>query len=412
MSFATPIARSAIRTSRTTSLPKRQAIQRAVRQARFNSTNAGGPNASTPAANGSSALVGGLVGGGLVVAAGYGYYYFSGVKTAVDTVRTTKDYFNSSLNTLKEKAPEPNQALEWLHETANSYAKFVPGGKSYVDAAFKDIDVVRQKHGDEVNKIVGKTYDELKKTSEQNGLSLETATKSWEVLQDALKQISALAGDAAGDILNNHPDLKKQVGGNIDKLKELGDKYGPEAKAQVDKTWDQIRDIMKSGISVGTIGKVKQLVDEKTEQIKQLGDKAWDTGLETAKPYLAKNPKIKELIEKNGDALKQGDVTTLFKKLSSGVDAKDIESYVNDAVSKAKDTASSATGINLDKYLGNIPGASDILPKINQLRELSEKHGKEAQDLAKETYDEIQQVLKKRLSEAEKITEKAKKDAK
>lgn len=78
MSFATPIARSAIRTSRTTSLPKRQAIQRAVRQARFNSTNAG-PNASssTPAANGSSAVVGGLVGGGLVIAAGYGYYYFS-----------------------------------------------------------------------------------------------------------------------------------------------------------------------------------------------------------------------------------------------------------------------------------------------------------------------------------------------
>ncbi|KAJ9095426.1 hypothetical protein QFC20_006664 [Naganishia adeliensis] len=410
MSAFTPIARSTIRASRTSSIPRRQAIQRTVRQARFNSSQAG-PNASTPAANGSSAVVGGVVGGGLVIAAGYGYYYFSGAKTAVDTVRQTKDYFNSSFNTLKEKAPEPNQALEWLHETANSYAKFVPGGKSYVDAAFKDIDVVRSKHGDEVNKIVSKTYDSLKNVSEKNGLSLETATKSWDVLQDALKQISALAGDAAEDILNNHPDFKKQVGGNLDKLKDLGDKYGPEAKAQVDKTWDQIRDIMKGGISVGTIGKIKKMVDEKTEQIQQLGNRAWDKGLEQAKPYLEKNPKIKELIEKNGDALKQGDVTTLFKKLSSGVDSKDVESYVNDAVSKAKDTASSA-GINLDKYLGSIPGASEILPKINQLRELSEKHGKEAQDLAKKTYDEIQEVLKKRLSEAEKITEKAKKDAK
>jgi hypothetical protein len=174
----------------------------------------------------------------------------------------------------------------------------------------------------------------------------------------------------------------------------------------------QISDIMKSGISVSTIGKVKSLVDDKTEKIKQLGDKAWTTGLEQAQPYLSKNPKIKELLEKNGDALKQGDVTTLFKKLSSGVDSKDIESYVNDAVSKAKDTASSVTGINVDKYLGSIPGASDILPKINQLRELSEKHGKEAQDLAKETYDEISKVLQKRLSEAEKISQKAAKEAK
>lgn len=312
---------------------------------------------------------------------------------------------------MKEKAPEPNQALEWLHETANSYAKFVPGGKAYVDAAFKDIDVVRQKHGDEVNKIVSSTYDKLKAVSEKNGLSLETATNSWAVLQDSLKQISALAGDAAEDIMNNHPDLKKQIGGNLDKLKELGDKYGPDAKAEVDKTWKQISDIMKSGISVSTIGKIKSLVDDKTEKVKQLGDKAWSTGLEQAKPYLEKNPKIKELVEKNGDALKQGDVTTLFKKMTSGADAKDIESYVNDAVSKAKDTASSA-GINVDKYLGSIPGASDILPKINQLRELSEKHGKEAQDLAKETYDEISKVLQKRLSEAEKISQKAAKDAK
>ncbi|GHJ87523.1 hypothetical protein NliqN6_3925 [Naganishia liquefaciens] len=404
------IAQSAIRASRTSSLPRRQAIQRAARQVRYNSSHAG-PNASTPAANGSSAVVGGLVGGGLVIAAGYGYYYFSGAKTAVDTVRQTKDYVNSSLNTLKEKAPEPNQALEWLHETANSYAKFVPGGKAYVDAAFKDIDVIRQKHGDEVNKIVSSTYDKLKAVSEKNGLSLETATNSWAVLQDSLKQISSLAGDAAEDIMNNHPDLKKQIGGNLDKLKELGDKYGPDAKAEVDKTWKQISDIMKSGISVSTIGKIKSLVDDKTEKVKQLGDKAWTTGLEQAKPYLEKNPKIKELVEKNGDALKQGDVTTLFKKMTSGVDAKDIESYVNDAVSKAKDTASSA-GINVDKYLGSIPGASDILPKINQLRELSEKHGKEAQDLAKETYDEISKVLQKRLSEAEKISEKAAKEAK
>lgn len=78
------IAQSAIRASRTSSVPRRQAIQRAARQVRYNSSQAG-HNASTPAANGSSAVVGGLVGGGLVIAAGYGYYYFSVSRTVTSS---------------------------------------------------------------------------------------------------------------------------------------------------------------------------------------------------------------------------------------------------------------------------------------------------------------------------------------
>ena len=65
-------------------------------------------------------------------------------------------------------------------------------------------------------------------------MSLEAAQQAWEILQKHLKRIGELAGDSAQEIIDNHPTLKKQVGGNLDQLKQLGDNYGPEAKKQVD----------------------------------------------------------------------------------------------------------------------------------------------------------------------------------
>jgi hypothetical protein len=55
---------------------------------------------------------------------------------------------------ISDKAPEPNEALKWLHSTATSYAAFIPGAKGYVDSAFKDLEKVQQKHGQEVDDIV------------------------------------------------------------------------------------------------------------------------------------------------------------------------------------------------------------------------------------------------------------------
>ena len=57
-----------------------------------------------------------------------------------------------------------------------------------------------------------------------------------------------------------------------------------------------------------------------------------------------------------------------------------------------------------------IPGAGELAPKLIQLKEIGEKHGKEAETLVKETLEEIQQVLEKKLREAEKLAAKAKKD--
>ncbi|MCJ1476328.1 hypothetical protein MMC13_004994 [Lambiella insularis] len=358
----------------------------------------------------SPAIIGGLVGGSLVFGGGYTYYHFSGAKTLVNTAHETKAYFDQAKQKFANSTPEPNEALKWLRQTATSYAAFIPGASGYVNNAFDDLDAIRAKHGDKVDSVVREAYGEIKDVTKDKGMSLETATQVWEILQKRLKQIGELAGDAAQDIMNNHPELKEKVGGNLDQLKAMGDKYGPEAKKQVDQTWDQIQDIIKGGVSMDTANKIRAVVQEKMEVVRKMGDEAWKKGMEQAKPYLEKSPKVKELVEKNADSLKQGNVTELYEKIKDAVSSgntESIEQYIKSATDKAKSSGGGMGG-ELDKYFKMVPGADKIMPKLSQLQEISQKHGKEAEDLLKSTYDDIQQVLQKRVSEAEKLAQKAK----
>ena len=375
---------------------------------------------STPSQQGSNnsshlttAFIGGLGGGLLAFAGGYSYYHFSGAKTLVNTAHETKQYFENASKRLKESSPEPNEALKWLRQTALSYATFIPGAKGYVETAFDDLDAIHDKHSGEVDAIVKEAYTELKSISDK-GVSLETAQQAWGILQKHLKKIGDLAGDAASDILNNHPEIKKKVGGNLDQLKEMGDKYGPEAKKQVDQTWGQIQDIVKGGISVETVSKIRSLVQEKTEVVKKMSDEAWKKGMEQAKPYLDKSPKAKELIEKNADKLKQGNVGELWEKVkesSTSGSTESLESYIRSTVDKAKEQGGSVGG-GLDQYFKMIPGGDQVMSKLSKLQDIAQKHGKEAEDLVKDTFDEIQQVLQRRVSEAEKLANKAQDKAK
>ena len=353
----------------------------------------------------------GLAGGAVSFAGGYTWYHFSGAKTAVNLAKSTKHYFEKTSKQFAESAPEPNEALQWLRHTATSYAAFIPGAKGYINSAFDDLDAIRNKHGDKVDGIVREAYNELKEVTKEKGMSAETALQVWEITQKHLKRIGDLAGDAVEDILNNHPEIKAKVGGNIDNLKALGDKYGPEAKKQVDQTWDQIRDIVKSGVSMDTASRIRSLIQEKTEKLQQLGDQAWKTGLEQAKPYLDKSPKVKELVEHNADQLKKGNVTELWQKVKDSIQSgntESVEQYIKSAVDKAKSQGQDATG-GLEQYFNMIPGAEKVVPTLSRLSEIGQKHGKEAEHLLKEAFEEIQQVLQKKVGEAEKLAEKAKK---
>lgn len=194
-------------------------------------------------------------------------------------------------------------------------------------------------------------------------------------------------------------------------MKEYGEQYGPEAKKEADRTWQQIQDVVKTGLSADNVTKIQKIVQEKVDKMKQLGEEAYNKGLEQAKPYLDKNPKVKELVESNADALKSGNVSELYNKIKKAVesgDMGDLEAYVKSAAGKAKDSGFGG----LDSYLAKIPGGDQIVPKLTQLQEAAEKHGDEAQKIIKDAVSEISEILKKKGSEAEKLAEKAKEDTK
>ena len=293
----------------------------------------------------------------------------------------------------------------------------IPGASGYIDSTFDDIDAIRQKHGKEVDAIVKEAYDELEGVSHE-GMSVGTATKAWNILQKHLQRIGDLAGDAAQDIVNNHPALKDKVGGNLDQLKQMGDKYGPEAKKQLDETWDQIKEVMKGGVSASTIPKVQQLVQEKIQKMQELGGKVWDQSMEKAKPLLDKSPEVKEMVEQNADKLKQqGNVHDFYEKIKDAVSSGNtnaLKEYVQKTVQKTKQGGSGGSGGSggLEKYLDMVPGGADIIPKLTEIQKIAEQHGEEAQSIVKDTFKEIEQVLRKKLSEAEELAQKAGKKAK
>jgi cell division septum initiation protein DivIVA len=379
-----------------------------TQQPRFQSTESA---SSGNAGAGSHAAIGAVSGASAALLVGYVFYRQSGARDVVQASKTTQSYINAATKKIKEQTPEPNEALQWLRSAAQSYAAFIPGAKTYVDSAFDDLDAIRAKHGEEVDKIVSEAYEEMRQVLGKGDMSLVTAHKTWDVITKHMSRIAELAGDASQQIMDNHPALKEKLGGNIDKLKEYGDKYGPEAKKEVDRTWQQISDVVKTGVSASNIEKIRSIVQEKVDKLKKMGDEAWDKGMEQAKPYLDKNPQVKKIVEENKDALKGGNVQELYERVKSAVekgDTGDLESYVKSAANMAKQ---SGLG-DYEKYLKQIPGGDQILPKLSQLQEVAQKHGDEAQKILKDAVSEISQILQKKGDEAAKLADKAKEDSK
>lgn len=397
---------------RATPLPRRQPV-------RFQSTTASSSSgsSSSAASNFGAGIAGGVIGAGIF----YGIYSFTPAGRTASTLNKTaveaNKKYKEAAKKLQNNTPSADQAVDSIKQFAYSYVGWIPGGRAYVDAAFNDWEKIRENHREEADKIVNDAYKEFQNIA-KSGLSLETASKAYEALARIGKQVAELSGDAISDIIDNHPQLKEKLGGNVDKLKEMGEQYGPEAKKQVDETWSQIKEIVAGGISAANLNKARELIEDKVKKVQQLGDEAWKKAYEQAKPYLEKNPKVKELIENNADALKQGNVKELFETAKKSIDSDnvdDLKKYVDSAVSKAKDKASSASGGifgDLEKYAKMVPQVDEILPKLKQLGEVAEKHREEGEKLLKETVEELKKVLDEKSQKGKEIAEKAAKEAK
>jgi len=385
------------------------------RQIRFQSTTSA-PHAASSSSHFGAGVAGGLAGAGLL----YSVYSFTPAgRTASKVNKAAKEaekQYNAAAKKLQEKTPSADEAVSYIKEFAYSYVGFIPGGRAYVDAAFKDVEKVRENNKEEADKLVNDAYKQFADLSKRD-LSLDTLHKAYDVFADLAKKVADLAGDALGDIIDNHPQLKEKLGGNIDQLKDMGAKYGPEAKKQVDETWKEVKNIFAGGFSAASILKAKQLIEDKTEQVKKLGDEAWKKALEEAKPILDKNPKVKELIENNADVLKSGNAKELFEKAKSAVSSNDLgdfEGYVKSAVDKAKSKGSEFSNdwVDVEKYLKMIPSGDEILPKLKQLSEVAQNHKEEGEKLLKETVEELQKVLSKKSEKAKEIADSAQKEAK
>lgn len=405
--LAPAATRMAMRPARTATQAIR--VQKPIRipRARFQSTSSSSSSSSSTFST--EALTGGLVGGSAVFLLGYVWYQFSGLPYIAQTASQTKKYYDSVTKKIQEKAPEPNEALQWLRETVTSYTRVIPGASQYVDTAFNDIDKVREKHSGEVDQIVRETYNDLKDVTKK-GVSFDTVTQAWEILQHAMTRIASLSGSAAQDILDNHPYVKSQVGPQVQQLQQMRDQYGPEAQQMIDETWKQVQDILKGGLTFQTVARIQQLVQEKTEQVKKYGDQAWQKGLEQVKPMLDKNPQLKELVENNKSSLLQGDLSQLWEKVKSG-NVDDLKSFVEQQGQKFQGGGGGGSGM-LEQALGMIPGGKELGPKLQQLQELSQKHGKEAEDLVKSAIEDVKKVLSQKVEEGQKLKDKAVKDAK
>ncbi len=338
----------------------------------------------------------------------------SGAKTLVNTAHETQNTLTKYSQQFKDSKPEPAEAIKWLRSTARSYAAFIPGARGYVDTFFDDLDAIHRKHGKEVDSIVTEAYNELKDNVGSEGMSISGAQKAWDILQKYMKRIGDLASDASEDILNNHPALKDKVGGNIDQLKQMGENYGPEAKKQIEETWNQVSDIIKNGIGAGTIPQIQSLIQDKTQKVRELGDRLWDQGMQKAKPYLDKSPEAKKLVEENKEQLKRGNAMELVKKITDSVQSgstDDLKRYVQSTVDKTKKATSGGSGSGgsggLEQYLQMIPGGGEIVPQLTKMYDIAQEHGEEAEKIVKEAVHEIEDVLKRRVGEAQDLASKA-----
>ncbi|KYK60237.1 hypothetical protein DCS_01374 [Drechmeria coniospora] len=374
---------------------------------------------SSEPGSGGSHFVSGAVGGVVGAAVLFGFYSFTPAGQTASKVNkaaaeVTKTY-NAAAEKLQKSTPNAAEAAESMKQFAYTYVAWVPGGRGYVDVAFNDWEAVREKHQDEADRIVNEAYRQLQAVS-KGGLSMETAVKACDVIADMSKKIASLSGDAVSDLLNNHPQVKEKLGGSIEQLQNMGRSYGPEAKKQATETWDKLKDILTSGLGADKVEEARKLVQETVDRLKKLGDEAWKKGLAEAKPYLDKNAKAKELIEKNAEALKQSNIGELFRKVRSAVDSGDVselQRYVKSVADGLADKGSEAAGgVGLDKYLKMIPQGDELVPKLQRMGQIAEKHRDEGERLLKETVEELTKVLETKSQEAQGIVDRAKKETK
>ncbi|KAI5815172.1 hypothetical protein BZA77DRAFT_345125 [Pyronema omphalodes] len=415
-----------IRQRTLTASPSVRAPIRTHASRRFNSTSA---NASSKdMSHLSSAVLGGLI----TLSGGYIWYHVSGTKKVVETAQTAITKAESAKQAVISATPNKNEIVSFFKNSLGPYVHFIPGA----DKVFEELDRLAESHGEEVEKIIGNAYEEIKNEVKKGGLDVATAVKLADTMKKTAEELKELGKDAGRKVLEDSPELKEKVGKAMDMLKDMADEYGPDAKKVVDETYKELEDLYKEGVTPQGVYKAVQLVKEKKEKIKDMGikvaEKAWEKGTKEAQPYLEKFPEVKKVVEENMDSLKGmalggGISVTMIPKLFKTImdatqgDAKEgtekLKKYFEDITKDGKKKMEDFTDSDafqgaseyVEKYIKSIPGGEEALkgmPSIDELVNLSKNKGPEAQKLLKETMNDISKVLEKRIGEAKELAKK------
>ncbi len=313
----------------------------------------------------------------------------------VDSAKSVHQSVKSAKDAVFEKAPAPNEVITYLRNITKSYAVLIPGASRYIDASFDAIDELHQTHKEEVEAIVNKTYNEIKKTVQGGGMDTKTAAQIFSILKTQSTELGELAkkvgGDIIGPVLDKHPELKEKLGGGWDELKQLmkdaeGTDVAQQAKTIYDDTTKQLSDAFGSGFSPDALVKAKNLIEQKAKEVRDLSQQAamkvWEKGQQE---YLAKAPEDVKKLFSDPDTMKSlmsgsgatATVVALWGKVKevssskSGFDEKNVQQLkdlIQQKVQEAKDKAGDAgVPTNLDdawkvaqSWLKTVPGGEKV----------------------------------------------------
>ncbi|KAI5776454.1 hypothetical protein EDC01DRAFT_636699 [Geopyxis carbonaria] len=419
---------------------------------RFNST------AMPKKAEDASPLLAGAVGGLVTLVGGYAWYHISGTKKVVQTARSTIESFESAKNKVTANTPSTAEAASFIRSTTQHYLSSIPGAGPAVDRAFHTLDSLSEHHGDDVNRIISETYEELRETISNGGLDKKTGEKVAAIMEKRIAELGELGKDAGQRILSENPELRKTLGSSFETMRELGQRYGPEAQRVVEETYKEVQDIIDSG----DMTKAAKLVRDKTQKVQELGrrsgNSAWEAMVEEVDGYLNKVPRVKEVFGDQAGELRklvlQGGIgASVLPKVIDRVrhiaDSEEgenrerveqfrdmLEDVINQGRKKLGGRGSgsnksssfggsgstmesmfsevflSGDGKNVEQYIRIIPGgeyALQQMPVLKAFVELSQHKGDEVQSLLKETMEEMNQVMDKRMKQAQKMLDEEKK---
>jgi len=191
-------------------------------------------------------LVGYFIGVTSVGVAGYGIYYFSGVKDVVDTLTPTLALLKETSKALINDEPAPNVALQYLRKAAKAYLAHIPGSAIVVDSTFNRLDGIVDRHGGQATQYLKQAYSDFLRIVQHGGNKHEshTALEVLAVCKRLAEDIGALGIDSI-----ELPKGTQAVNFITEKAARLLEPQKDLLKVSGDQVWkvvSQVKDTMRS----------------------------------------------------------------------------------------------------------------------------------------------------------------------